>query len=311
MARNITLRARAFRRSVLLLPLLLLASCFRSVGDTIEPTSGANVAVSTGQPAEPTLAPPTLSLSAATNAEDTSSSAATVSDTQAPPAFTNTPLPPTAAPITLVIVTSTPQFITPMLPMGLLTPDTPAPTVPGATASGATLIAPNVGGTTSTPSGLITPTSLPGVDDDCIYIVQGGDSLYAIALVNSVSVEDILAVNPDLEGDPPVIYPEDQLRLPIEGCVDAPADTSSSGVPVATLNMSAAGGTRPPVPTRPPTATPTISPDGQIYIVQSGDSLYTIALEFGTTVDAIIEANDLANPDSLDVGDELVIPPSS
>ena len=45
------------------------------------------------------------------------------------------------------------------------------------------------------------------------------------------------------------------------------------------------------------------------YTVQSGDTLGSIAAQFGVTIDAIIEANGLTNPDALDVGQELIIPP--
>lgn len=47
---------------------------------------------------------------------------------------------------------------------------------------------------------------------------------------------------------------------------------------------------------------------GTNYIVQPGDSLYKIAQRYGTTVDAIVDVNDLANPNLIFVGQLLVIP---
>ena len=44
------------------------------------------------------------------------------------------------------------------------------------------------------------------------------------------------------------------------------------------------------------------------YIVQRGDILSSIAEQFSTTVDAIVVANDLMNPDSLEVDQVLIIP---
>lgn len=44
-----------------------------------------------------------------------------------------------------------------------------------------------------------------------------------------------------------------------------------------------------------------------IYVVQAGDSLYSIATKFGTTVDELKDANDLAS-NSLSIGQELIIP---
>lgn len=50
------------------------------------------------------------------------------------------------------------------------------------------------------------------------------------------------------------------------------------------------------------------SGSGQTYIVQLGDSLTTIALKFGTTQNALLSINNLANPDLIYVGQKLRIP---
>lgn len=47
---------------------------------------------------------------------------------------------------------------------------------------------------------------------------------------------------------------------------------------------------------------------GPTYIIQSGDTLNEIAIRFGVTPDEIIEANALANPNALDIGQEILIP---
>ena len=47
---------------------------------------------------------------------------------------------------------------------------------------------------------------------------------------------------------------------------------------------------------------------GATYAVQSGDTLSAIAERFGTTVDAIVEANDITDATSLEVGLLLIIP---
>ncbi len=44
------------------------------------------------------------------------------------------------------------------------------------------------------------------------------------------------------------------------------------------------------------------------YIVQQGDSLSSIAAQFGITINALVEANSLVNPDVLAVGQELIVP---
>ena len=44
------------------------------------------------------------------------------------------------------------------------------------------------------------------------------------------------------------------------------------------------------------------------YTVQAGDTLYTIALKYGLTVQELATANNITNVDSLTVGDTLTIP---
>ena len=63
-------------------------------------------------------------------------------------------------------------------------------------------------------------------------------------------------------------------------------------------------------PANQPDATPEIElRDGALnYTVQSGDTLGSIASQFGVTIDAIIDANGLTNPDAIDIGQELIIP---
>lgn len=45
-----------------------------------------------------------------------------------------------------------------------------------------------------------------------------------------------------------------------------------------------------------------------VHVVQPGDSLFRIALQYGVTVDAIVQANNIVNPNLIVVGQELVIP---
>lgn len=46
----------------------------------------------------------------------------------------------------------------------------------------------------------------------------------------------------------------------------------------------------------------------QIYLVQLGDSLYQIANSFGSSIDDIVQANELETPESLVVGQAIAIP---
>lgn len=49
-------------------------------------------------------------------------------------------------------------------------------------------------------------------------------------------------------------------------------------------------------------------PDGPVYIVQEGDSLWQIALRFGVSVDSLANENGIADAGQLAIGDALVIP---
>ncbi len=64
----------------------------------------------------------------------------------------------------------------------------------------------------------------------------------------------------------------------------------------------------PPNTPDPPTATPL--PAVVVHVVQSGDTLYGIAAEYGVSGDTILEANTdtLTSPDRLSIGQELRIP---
>jgi LysM repeat protein len=59
------------------------------------------------------------------------------------------------------------------------------------------------------------------------------------------------------------------------------------------------------------TITTTPPPEDVIYVVQSGDSLSTIAQRFGVSVDEIAQANGITDVNAIMAGQELVIPPST
>lgn len=81
------------------------------------------------------------------------------------------------------------------------------------------------------------------------------------------------------------------LATPVEAAGEA--DNSTTAAPTAT----------PAVPTA------TLDPaTQQIYTIQSGDSLSAVADRFGTTLDAIVKANELSDPNVVYVGQRLIIP---
>lgn len=66
----------------------------------------------------------------------------------------------------------------------------------------------------------------------------------------------------------------------------------------------------PPPPTTPATTTTTRSiGDPLIYTINPGDTLFSIAGQFGVSLDDLVALNNIENPDNIRAGDELFIPP--
>ena len=80
-------------------------------------------------------------------------------------------------------------------------------------------------------------------------------------------------------------------------------DTSPTA-PAPTLHSTAMS----PLATPVTTATLTVTPTPIVYVIQSGDTLLGIALDYGVDVDLLQAFNGIANPQSLQVGQELIIP---
>jgi len=111
------------------------------------------------------------------------------------------------------------------------------------------------------------------------YVIARGDNFSTIAKKFHISTKAIADANPGVE----------PTKLQIGQKIHVPA-------PAATANP---GGTGAPMVDT--------SSGEQLYTVKSGDTLTTIARNFGTTIKAIRSANDLKT-DSIKVGQKLKIP---
>ncbi|MHB8890575.1 MAG: LysM peptidoglycan-binding domain-containing protein [Candidatus Limnocylindrales bacterium] len=80
------------------------------------------------------------------------------------------------------------------------------------------------------------------------------------------------------------------------------ASPASSASPIGTPTSSASASAAPA-----PTVTPVPS-TARTYKVKSGDTLGSIAAQFGTTVKAIVAANGIEDPSLIRVGQVLIIP---
>ena len=126
---------------------------------------------------------------------------------------------------------------------------------------------------------------VPG--NDTTYIVQDGDSPSSIAAQFDITAEELMAANGIT--DPTALVVGLELTIPGAGPPDVLGATPEPS----------------PAPTDAP---PPPSGDGQTYVVQDGDIPETIAAQFGITADALLAANGITDPTSLQVGQELVIP---
>lgn len=120
------------------------------------------------------------------------------------------------------------------------------------------------GGTTPSPP----PPPPPPTPSAGTYVVQRGDTLSSIARRFGTTVNALLAANPQIT-NPNLIFPGQVITIP--------------------------GGTAPgPEPPPPP------PPPANTYVVQRGDTIFSIARRFGTTVPSLLALNpQITNPNSI------------
>ena len=164
--------------------------------------------------------------------------------------------------------------------------------------AGQTLVIPGAGSTAPPPAQ--PPAQQPQQQQSApgTYVVQPGDSIIGLANRFGVSQQALAEANG--------LQPFD--RLQIGQVLKIPGAAQPQQPPPAAPTATA-------VPQVQPTTTPVPVQSGQSaepgkpvqYTVQSGDNLSTIAARFDTTVDAIIEMNNLTDRNFLRVGQVLTI----
>lgn len=108
---------------------------------------------------------------------------------------------------------------------------------------------------------------------DPTVTIQSGDTLTSIAARTGATIVELVEANGIT--DPNRIYAGQQLRLPGTDAAVAQATAASAGV---------------------------------VHVVGTGQSLWGIARHYGTTVAAIVAANDITNPSFIVRGQRLSIP---
>ena len=136
---------------------------------------------------------------------------------------------------------------------------------------------------TSTPTQTPTPTSTPTPVPPLAHQVQPGETLIDIAIDNDVAVEEILALNPEV--DPNLLQVGQLLLIPVATPTPGPTSTLDPAIP---------------------TPTP---PDYIIHVVAPDETLSTIAEKYEISVESIRVASDLPpDDDTIRVNQSLVIP---
>jgi LysM repeat protein len=147
----------------------------------------------------------------------------------------------------------------------------------------------------------VTNTSLrtpaPETGDGCTYTVVRGDNPFRIAVNNNITLAELQRANNAIAGINPIIQPGQVLTIP--GC----GRGTRSITPTPTATQTALPQARATLaPSQP-------APDGfEVYVVVSGDTLSAIARRFGTTTTILVRENNIPNPDSLAVGDRILVP---
>ncbi|MEW6183718.1 MAG: LysM peptidoglycan-binding domain-containing protein [Bacillota bacterium] len=101
-----------------------------------------------------------------------------------------------------------------------------------------------------------------------LYEIRPGDTYYSLARRFGITVEALTAANPGIDPN--------RLRVGQQICIPAPFPG-------------------PPCP-------------GGTYVIQPGDTFFSLARRFGTTVDALIAVNPGVDPNRLQVGQTICLP---
>jgi len=140
----------------------------------------------------------------------------------------------------------------------------------------------------------VTPTSSGGAAG----ATPEESELEATAIVNATRAAEVAATQTS-EAET-----AEEAEEPTETSTEPPPTTTPEpATPTPTVEPT----TVVPTPTSQPTAAPATA-GATTHAVQPGENLFRIALRYGTTVEAIAQANGIANASQIYVGQQLTIP---
>lgn len=184
----------------------------------------------------------------------------------------------------------------------------------------------------STAIPLARATIPPG--EDCVHEIRAGETLFQLSLAYGVTVDDI--ANASEIDNPDRIAVGQQVLIPTcgtTGFIPPPTSVPPPTVDPATipptsdpadLEIASADDTRNTLIEQAQTTlldnaqldaeiefsiqSAALPTPGGSYTIQQNDTLFGIALQFGTTVDVLAALNDITDVDSLNAGDVLQTP---
>jgi LysM repeat protein len=92
------------------------------------------------------------------------------------------------------------------------------------------------------------------------------------------------------------------------GAASPTPTTRATAAPATVPPSSTAGATQGPRHTPTPAPTVEVTPEPFVHVVARGESLSYIASLYGVTVEDVLAINDIANPNRIQVGQEILIP---
>ena len=151
---------------------------------------------------------------------------------------------------------------------------------PVPTSTATTTPAEHVPESSPTPS----PTSTPDVPELTYYTVQAGDTVWDIADRFGISAQELVDANQLVEPDR--LQPGQQLVIPVSDHEGGDERGSPQPLPDESGDVE----------------------EQRLHIVVAGDTLWSIAILYGTTAEEIAGLNGLDAEDILAIGQRLVIP---
>jgi len=140
-----------------------------------------------------------------------------------------------------------------------------------------------------------TPQPTPFIaGSDCVHEVVQGENLFRLSLKYGVTVNDIARssgitnINLILVGQ----------KLTIPGCGTTGVRPPATSFPTQSANLAQVSSA----------TTPVASAGGVTHIVQQGETLFQISLQYGVPVNSIAARNGISNINLIYINQELIIP---